>query len=420
MKRTLPRRSLAVGAAVAVLAAAAVVVYALARSDRYEAEAAVEVTPVPASDGTFAGFSVLRADRDPVETAVQLVETQPVADAVAVRLGLESGEEALGVVNAEAAAEGSVVHVCAKASTGVAAARLANAFADELVRQRSSLFQSELQRTTQALQAQLASVPSTRRDQPPASDVARRLAELRTYEGRGDPTLRIAATATAPAEPDRGPLSVLAIGLPIALLLGAATALLHAALRRPAPDTSPADDAADRSPEEQLEQERRLKERIEAVTARELELARRAAQVTRRERQLDAREPERPREPQPEPDPEPEPEPELEQEPAPPAPPPLRRNLVTLEHAVAERERELPPERREELHSYLAYLRAYAEPDGTLPSSFDPLVDEVFADLCGPSPRGPLRRAPARAECARSRPRGCGRGRASGASRAPL
>lgn len=373
VKRTLPRRSLAVGAAVAVLAAAAVVVYAFARSDRYEAEAAVEVTPVPARDGTFRGLSVLRADRDPVETAAQLVETQPVADAVAVRLGLASGEEALGAVNAVTAAEGSVVHVCAKASTGVEAARLANAFADELVRQRSSLFQSELQRTIQSLQAQLASVPATRRVQPPASDVARRLAELRTYEGRGDPTLRIAATATGPTEPDRGPLSVLAIGLPIALLLGGATALFHAALRRQAPDTSPADDAAARRLAEQLEQERRLKERIEAVTARELELARRAAQVTRRERELNERE-----------RPKPKPEPELEPESAPPAPTRPRRNLVTLEHAVYERERELQPARREELHSYLAYLRPYAEPDGTLPSSFDPLVDEVFADLLLP------------------------------------
>jgi capsular polysaccharide biosynthesis protein len=374
VKRTLPRRSLAVGAAVALLAAAAVVVYAFARSNRYEAEAAVEVTPIPARDETFRGFSILRVDRDPVETAAQLVETQPVAEAVAVRLGLESGEEAMGAVNAEAAAEGSVVHVGAKASTGIEAARLANAFADELVRQRSSLFQSELQRTIQSLQAQLASVPATRRDQPPASDVARRLAELRTYEGRGDPTLRIAATATAPTETDRGPLSILAIGLPIALLLGGATALLHAALRRPAPDTTPAYDTADRPPVEQLEQERRLKERIEAVTARELELARRAAQVTRRERELD--EPEQP--------PEREQEPEPEPQPVPPAPPSLGRNLITLEHAVSEREWELSPGRREELHSYLAYLRPYAEPDGTLPSSFDPLVDEVFADLLRP------------------------------------
>lgn len=217
MKRTLPQRSLAVGAAVAALAAAGVAVYAFARSDRYEAEAAVEVRPVPARDETFRGFSALRADRDPVETAAQLIETQPVADAVAVRLGLESGEEALGAVTVEAAAEGNVVHVCGKATTGVEAARLANAFADELVRQRSSLFQSELQQTIRSLQAQLASVPATRRDQPPASDVARRLAEMRAYEGRGDPTLRIAATATAPTDPDQPePLTILAVGVPLA------------------------------------------------------------------------------------------------------------------------------------------------------------------------------------------------------------
>jgi capsular polysaccharide biosynthesis protein len=369
VKRTLPRRSLAVGAAVTAIAAAAVVGYAFAWSDTYEAEAAIEVTPVPADDPTFAGFSVLRAGRDPVETAAQLVETRPVAEAVAVRLRLGDGGEALDAVNADAESRGSVVRVRAQASTGIEAAQLANAFADELIRQRSSLFQSELQRTIESLRAQLANVPATRRDEPPASELARRLAELRTYEGRGDPTLRAAATAIAPRDPDRpSPLPLLAIGLPFALLLGAATALMLTARRRQPAAALPPDE---RSRLQAEEHERRLAERVAAVTTRELELARRAAQLARLERKVEAREAD------PEPEPEPEPPPVA-------APTPGGRNIVTLEHAVAERERELSPERREELHAYLAYLRSYAEPDGTLASSFDPLVDEIFGELVRP------------------------------------
>ena len=268
----------------------------------------------------------------------------------------------MDAVNAEAAAEGSVVHVCV-ASTGVEAARLANAFADELVRQRSSLFNR-----APADDPVVASTAGGRAGDPtrPAARVRRREASRRVADLRGsrrpDPAHRRDRHGPHRAGPEDRSRS-LAIGLPIALLLGGATALLHAALRRPVPDTSPADDAADRPQDEQLEQERRLKERIEAVTAREVELARRA-QVTLRERELDA---ERPPEPEPEPEPEREPEPDPEPEPAPPAPSHLGRNLVTLEHAVSARERELPPGRREELHSYLAYLRPYAEPDGTLP-----------------------------------------------------
>jgi capsular polysaccharide biosynthesis protein len=374
--RTLPRRRLAVGAAVAGIAAAAVVGYAFAWSDKYEAEAAIEVTPVPADDETFAGFSVLRAGRDPVETAAQLVETRPVADAVAVRLRLGDGGDALDAVSADAESRGSVVRVRAQASTGIQAARLANAFADELIRQRSSLFQSELQRTIESLRTQLANVPATRRDEPPVSELARRLAELRTYEGRGDPTLRTAATATAPRNPDRPtPLPVLAIGLPLSLLLGAATALVLPARRRKADVAPPPDE---RARLRVAEHERRLAEGVAAVTTRELELARRAAQLARRERELEARE----AEPEPEPEPEPDPEPEAEAEPSPAAgPTPSGRNIVTLEHAVAERERELSPARREELHAYLSYLRSYAEPDGTLAGSFDPLVDEIFGEL---------------------------------------
>jgi hypothetical protein len=39
------------------------------------------------------------------------------------------------------------------------------------------------------------------------------------------------------------------------------------------------------------------------------------------------------------------------------------------------------PERLEEWQSYLVFLRGYAAADGTLPHSFDGLVEETFRPL---------------------------------------
>lgn len=91
--------------------------------------------------------------------------------------------------------------------------------------------------------------------------------------------------------------------------------------------------------------------------------------------------------PEPEPEPEPAPEPEPEPVPAPEPEPavPLHVaggvwNVRALEELVAEHAGEFP-ERVEEWSFYLESLRDFAAPGGSLPPSFDALVDEVFADL---------------------------------------
>lgn len=96
-----------------------------------------------------------------------------------------------------------------------------------------------------------------------------------------------------------------------------------------------------------------------------------------------AAEPAVPAPPEPEPALEPAPEPELEPEPAPAVP--LHAaggvwNVRALEELVAEHAAEFP-ERVEEWSFYLESLRDFAAPGGSLPPSFDALVDEVFADL---------------------------------------
>ncbi len=161
---------------------------------------------------------------------------------------------------------------------------------------------------------------------------------------------------------------------------------------------------------ELAERERALAERLTTLTSRERELIRRAGELAARDRELATREEEleaRAEEIAKRADeleersaaaatPEPEPEPVLAE--APPiaaAPPPAasvselprqpgRWNLSELSRIVEERGPEFP-DRHDEWLSYLFFLRSYAEPDGTLPSSFDWLVEETFTELVGAS-----------------------------------
>jgi len=117
------------------------------------------------------------------------------------------------------------------------------------------------------------------------------------------------------------------------------------------------------------------------VGRREVALARRAGEVAARERALQtaevdpvegasASEPARAR---------PAPEPA---QPVAPAARTVRDawNLNELERLVAART-DAPRERLEDWRTYLFFLRDHVRPDGTLPPSFDTLVEEVFGDL---------------------------------------
>jgi hypothetical protein len=94
------------------------------------------------------------------------------------------------------------------------------------------------------------------------------------------------------------------------------------------------------------------------------------------------------------PQPEPEPDPEPEPEPPPPAaePEPIVQlstpaeprewNLWELERVT--REAAGADAARDEERSFLLmYLREFADPDGMLPATFDPLVRETFGDVLG-------------------------------------
>ena len=55
-------------------------------------------------------------------------------------------------------------------------------------------------------------------------------------------------------------------------------------------------------------------------------------------------------------------------------------NLSELESLV-DASRDRYPDRYDEWQAYVFYLRDHAEIDGSLPSNFHPLVEDVFAEL---------------------------------------
>jgi len=137
---------------------------------------------------------------------------------------------------------------------------------------------------------------------------------------------------------------------------------LAAAASRP----SPSEHAVDRREQELAQRQREVEQR---VVERERQLEQRDAELTARAQELEAAAVAAPK-----PEPEPEPEPAVPQRLA------GRWTLPELEALVAERS-QAAPEQEEQWTTYLFFLREHAAADGTLPSSFDQLVNDVFGPL---------------------------------------
>ena len=396
--------------------AAAAAGYGLTAPKRYRATAPILVSPV-SDDATFAGLGLLRdanGRRTAAASAAALVTTPQVADAVRAQLGLDrSSASLLHDVHADVASQSDVVRVTAVAGTGAGAAQLANGFVDALVAQRSASFQSQLASAVSRDEQLLGGAAGAQ-----AAELARRLAVLRTFQGQPDPTLRRASTAAAPPSaywPDVGKLVLVGagVGLAVAAVLSALLALVRRrgpAYDRAVPSPSSDDRAAEvladrlvqrlaaresalaareRDLQRKIDELRALEaqpatapepsddshvaERERALAERERQLEERVATVTRRELAI-ARAASRPARPEAAPQPEPAPRPAVPQADG------GAYNLTALERLVAERGG-AHPERAEEWSSYLYFLRDHAGADGSLPASFDALVEETFEPL---------------------------------------
>jgi hypothetical protein len=418
--------------------AAAAAGYGLTAPKRYRATAQLLVAPVSPGDTTFAGLGVLR-DTGGKQTAAAdvaaLLRAPQIADAVAAQLALKRSRASLQhALHAHVVDSSDVVAVTADDTSAAGAAQLANTFANALITQRSATFQSELSAAIRRDQRLLAGFPPAQRSTGDGGAIARRLITLRGFAGQQDPTVRVASQAAMPTHAFWPSLpKLVGLGAGIGAVVGVLVALMALGVRRgrrvgggqydrsvsgqgsdraldrlvdrleaklaaresalaarehdlqaaleelkvaqaaPAAQAAAVPAAVDDS--ELTRREQKLVERIARVTAREVELARRAASLALREREFDARA-----------EPEPEPEPERAPEPQPAVAAAVRTdrngryNLVTLEGLVEHNSREFP-DRAEEWTSHLYFLRDYAAPDGSLPDSFDALISDTFSDL---------------------------------------
>lgn len=408
--------------------AAAAAGYAITAPKQYRATAQLLVAPVAPGDSTFAGLQVLRdtgGKRTAAADAAALVRSPQVADAVAAQLALaRSGRSLLGVVSSRVVDSSDVVDVTATDTSAAASARVANAFASVLVAQRTAVFQSDLARAIRRDEGLVANGGS--------HTIAVRLATLRGFVGQADPTIRVASEAQPPTGSSwphvgRVVLEGLAAGAAAGILLAAVLLALRGRSggRREDYDRAVESEALEqlverlearltareaglaarerdvqaaiaqlRDTQEQqagdaaaelAERERQHAERVAAVQQRELALARRARELAAREQELEAQRSDVEQREQ-----------ELDaraaelEQAAAEQPRPVvalvgdpgdgRFNLVTLERLVEEHRGEFP-ERAEEWLSYLYFLRDYAAPDGSVPASFDGLIQDTFGEL---------------------------------------
>jgi capsular polysaccharide biosynthesis protein/cellulose biosynthesis protein BcsQ len=205
----------------AVFAVVAAVLFVSAAHKRYEAGTDVLVTPVPSD--TYVGVPLLReSDVSRAVVAAARIATSPqVADRVDARLGLHtSRRDLLSHVGVTPQEQSSIMTITGTASTPDQAARLANAFADALIAERSAELQVQVRAAVARLSKQLQTLRATG-NAPEVAALATQLSGLRTLLGARDPTLQVVSQAVPPeaASWPRPVLSVV-VALVAGLLLG--------------------------------------------------------------------------------------------------------------------------------------------------------------------------------------------------------
>ncbi len=178
----------------------------------YTAEADLLVTPVSADDPNLMGLPLVRETADPtadVLTVSKIVGSPTVASLVAKRLG-GSPNGLLKEITATPVTESEIIAVQATASSPNAAARLANAFAQQTVQARTNAMHAQLATLIPSLKASMKGLTPSE-----AAGIASQLAVLETLRASPDPTVRVSSPAmppSSPASPKRS-LSLAAGGL---------------------------------------------------------------------------------------------------------------------------------------------------------------------------------------------------------------
>jgi capsular exopolysaccharide synthesis family protein len=205
----------------------ALIVLALA-TKRYQATADILITPVPATDTTYQGFSVFRQSLDgssSVVTAARVMGTPQIRQRAFANLPGKGRGVSISIVPLSQA---DIVSVQATAPSAAEAAAAANNYADAVAATRTDLFHSELLARIAQLQRQVSAFPAaTRQNNLTYIGLQQQLSQLQGAVGLPDPTLRVLDRAQPPAAASwPRPKLTLAITLLIALLLGFGAAIL--------------------------------------------------------------------------------------------------------------------------------------------------------------------------------------------------
>lgn len=206
-----------------LVAMAAALAYVSVASKVYNATADILVTPVSSNDDTLVGLGLIRDSNDPtrdVSTASSLIATTSVAQRVITTLHLnKTPPKLLDRVKVEPLAQSSIVTITAEDNSPEGAARLANAFADQAVAERTEQLRLQLDRTIPALRERLKSLP--REERTGSDSLAPRISTLEGLRGVPDPTLRVTTRAIVPEHASSPrPKLALAAGIFAGLVLG--------------------------------------------------------------------------------------------------------------------------------------------------------------------------------------------------------
>ena len=217
-------------AAIVAVAVGVAAAYSFTAAKQYKASADVLVTPISSPDDTYVGIpSLLRetAQGRAVLTAARLITSPSIADRVNASLGLGwSRDKLLRSVSVSPVGQSSIVTVSATAGSPARAAAIANGFANQLLADRTQLFQSQLRTVIKELRQELNAIPVAQQQLGAGLAIASRLGSLTPLIGQPDPTLQVSSEAVAPDKPSwpRPALSII-VALIAALLLGCGVAV---------------------------------------------------------------------------------------------------------------------------------------------------------------------------------------------------
>jgi capsular exopolysaccharide synthesis family protein len=236
---------LAIAACVAIAVAVAVA-YSMTSSEKFDAEAVMQVKPLSTDNDALLGIDLFR-DSSGGSTSVYALGRQlsspQIVDAAKAQLGVaqQTRRDFLKSVTIKPIQQSGTVSIVASDSSSRRAPRIANTIADVALALRGRTVQQEITASSARLEARLPTATLTE-----SRLIQSQLAELSSLKGTGDPTVGVLTRAVPPeASSGRSPVLTVVVAVFAALLFGV---LLALGLERIAPRLAPDDPLVRRFP----------------------------------------------------------------------------------------------------------------------------------------------------------------------------